>query len=142
MKSTRPALFTVFFTAFFTALPFAMLLLQPVAARAGTPAARQGDPGDPAFHAGSQIAGGSTNVLINGVPAARAGDPTICPQVCPAFFPIPHSNGSITSSSATVLINGLGAARVGSVIYESATPAGCQPVHSITAGSNNVSIGP
>ncbi|HEB89361.1 MAG TPA: hypothetical protein ENI85_07300 [Deltaproteobacteria bacterium] len=119
-----------------------MLLLPSFAARAGSPAARQGDPGDPAFHAGSRVAGGSTNVLINGIPAARAGDPTTCPQVCPGVFPIPHSNGSITSSSSTVLINGLGAARVGSAIHEPGTPAGCQPVHSVTVGSNDVSIGP
>ena len=119
-----------------------LFLITPAGAMAGAPAARLTDSGQPAFHAGSAIVGGSANVLINGLPASRIGDPTSCPQICSTPLLIPHSAGSITTGSTTVLINGIPAARLGDVIVEPATPSTCQASHSITTGSTSVLIGP
>jgi len=119
----------------------AVLLLSAGVVQAGPPAARLTDPGHPAFHAGSSIVAGSSNVSINGLPVSRLGDSTLCPQVCLIPFPFPHSPGLITSASGTVLVNGVPAARVGDTIIESGTPGACQPVHSIFLGSPNVFIG-
>ena len=104
----------------------AFLLFAAVSA-GSEPAARVGDPGQPALHAGSAITTGSPTVLIGGQPAARQGDATTCPQLCviqtlPPTV-VPHSDGVILNGSATVLINGRPAAKVGSAILEGATPA-------------------
>ena len=52
---------------------------------------------------GGAITQGSPNVLIGGVPAARLGDPIMCPV---------HGPGMLTKGSSTVLINGRPAARL------------------------------
>lgn len=54
------------------------------------------------------IVSGSSNVFINGIPAARQGDTT--PIHC--LGPICHS-GAIAMGSTTVFINGKPAARMG-----------------------------
>lgn len=59
--------------------------------------------GDIAAHGGTVLFG-STNVLIGGRPAARKGDPVMCPI---------HGGGTITQGSFTVFINGMPAARLG-----------------------------
>lgn len=110
-------------------------------------AARVGDPGEPDFHAGSAIASGDGSVLIGGVPAARAGDPTSCPQVCvlpTPPFALPHGGGVILTGSSTVRIGGAPAARSGSTILESSIASFpiCDPSHAVLTGSPNVLIGP
>ncbi len=120
----------------------AWLVALPLSTNAGSPAARVGDSGQPGLHAGSVIAAGSPNVFINGLAAARQGDPTTCPQICLIPFPIPHSPGSVSLGSATVFINSLAAVRIGDTIIEPGTPAACQPMHSVTSGSLSVQIGP
>jgi len=120
----------------------ALLALGAAPADAGPPAARVGDPGSPGFHAGSAISLGSGDVFVNGVPAARLGSPTSCPQVCPVPVPAPHSPGTVTVGSTSVFVNGAGAARQGDTIVEPGTPSACQPVHAIATGSPNVFIGP
>lgn len=72
--------------------------------------ARKGDPGIP--HCSPYvIANGSTDVLVNGKPAARVGDFSV-PHLRPGKPCRPHAVPIITGSS-TVLINGKPAARVG-----------------------------
>ncbi len=68
----------------------------------GQPAARMGDM---AGH-GGLIVYGETTVLIGGQPAARKGDPIVCP------VPV-HGGGVITQGSSTVFIGGMPAARMG-----------------------------
>ncbi|MBN3214472.1 S-type pyocin domain-containing protein [Pectobacterium polaris] len=78
------------------------------------------------------ITEGSTNVIINGQPAARKGDTVLlhdCP--CPNVPHGPHSR-KITEGSSTVIINGKPAARIGDSIS-------CGGV--IISGSGNVIIG-
>ena len=130
----------------FRVLLIAVVLALPVPANlAAAPAARLGDPG---FHAGSQVAGGAGSVRINGLPAARAGDATSCPQICTLPFPpfnVTHGGGTIRTGSPTVLIEGLPAARENDTIEEPAlipyTSCG-PPVHAVALGSPNVIIGP
>ncbi len=62
---------------------------------------------DQAGHGGA-IAMGEFTVLINGMPAARVGDPLICPGF---NGPIPHIMGNIVMGSTTVMIGGGFAAR-------------------------------
>ncbi|MEF8886547.1 MAG: PAAR domain-containing protein [Haloarculaceae archaeon] len=76
---------------------------------------------------------GSTNVLIEGMPAWRVGtDFHACPLTT---GPTPHVGGTVTFGSTTVLINGLPAARMGDPIVESAGP------NTIASGSPTVHIG-
>lgn len=76
---------------------------------------------------------GSTNVLIGGMPAWRAGaDVHACPL---SSGPVPHVGGSVAVGSSSVLINGMPAARQGDVIIENGPP------NSITAGCPSVVIG-
>ncbi len=63
---------------------------------------------DPTIHGGF-IAFGDLTVLIGGLPAARIGDPHVCP-LAPPLLP-PHVGGWIATGSLTVLIGGKGAAR-------------------------------
>lgn len=94
-------------------------------------AARQGDPG--LIHCSPwTIAGGSSDVFINGRPAARIGDSTslhLKPDADTYCFP--HAP-KITQGAATVFINGRPAARRGSAV------AGCTRV---VGGSSDVEIG-
>jgi len=45
-------------------------------------------------------------------PAARIGDPHLCPMVTPGVPPIPHVGGPVLMGCPTVLIGGVPAARV------------------------------
>jgi uncharacterized Zn-binding protein involved in type VI secretion len=76
---------------------------------------------------------GSTNVLIGGMPAWRAGtDMHTCPLVTGV---VPHVGGVVAMGSVTVLINNLPAARQGDIITESGPP------NSIVMGCPTVMIG-
>ena len=77
---------------------------------------------------------GSTDVLIGGMPAWRAGmDFHACPQVVPPGSP--HVGGMVVLGSTTVLINNMPAARQGDTIVESGPP------NSIVMGCPTVMIG-
>lgn len=76
----------------------------------------------PVPHVGLMIVEGSSNVMINGMGAARMGDKALCVG----------SSDSIVQGSSSVLINGKPAARMGDM-----TSHGGQ----ITGGSSNVIIG-
>jgi len=92
------------------------------------PAARMGDT---TAHGGT-IMLGSPNVLIGGMPAARATDMHVCPMVTGI---VPHVGGPIMLGSLTVLINNMPAARMGDM----ATCVG--PPDTILAGEMTVLIG-
>jgi uncharacterized Zn-binding protein involved in type VI secretion len=98
------------------------------------PAARTGDltaHGTPLTPAAPT--GGSTNVLIGGMPAWRAGlDVHMCPLTTGT---VPHVGGMVTLGSKTVFINSMPAARAGDTITESGPP------NTITAGCLTVMIG-
>ncbi len=70
-------------------------------------------------HSVNNIASGSDNVFINGVPAARVGDTTSC-------------GATIVAGSSTVFINGKPAAMMGSASSHGGV---------IVSGSGNVLIG-
>lgn len=70
------------------------------------PAARRDDP---TAH-GGKIAQGEATVLIGGKPAARLGDPHVCPMVEGVK---PHLGGPIATSSSRVMIGNAFAARQG-----------------------------
>lgn len=74
------------------------------------------------------LSSGSSNVLINGKPAGRKGDPY---PVHGCKYHSPHA-GNISSGSNSVFINGKPAARVG----DSVSCGG-----SVATGSDDVSIG-
>jgi uncharacterized Zn-binding protein involved in type VI secretion len=59
---------------------------------------------------GGKIIWGEPTVLIGGLPAARLGDPHVCPM---SNGPVVHNGGVVTSGSATVIIGGAAAARLG-----------------------------
>jgi uncharacterized Zn-binding protein involved in type VI secretion len=76
---------------------------------------------------------GSTNVMIGGKPAWRAGaDFHSCPMVNGT---VPHVGGMVSVGSATVLINGMPAARQGDMVTEAGPP------NSIAMGEPTVIIG-
>jgi|SRR5579872_5053174 len=84
----------------------------------------------PMPHVGGPISGpGSPNVIIGGLPAARASDMAVCvgpPDV-------------ITKGSPTVFINGLPAARIGdSTAHGGVIVAGCPTVIIGETGQGNV----
>lgn len=96
-------------------------------------AARLGDncSGHGCFPA-TPIVAGSSDVFINGKPAARQGD-TVLLHACPCPYTVHGVHGrSISAGSSTVSINGKPASRVGDAI-------GCGG--SVAAGSGNVFIG-
>jgi len=99
------------------------------------PAARLGDPTSHGTPLGPGP--GSTNVMIGGKPAWRAGpDFHACPLVTgvpPGA--VPHVGGTVPVGSATVLINNLPAARMGDMITESGPP------NTIVMGEMTVLIG-
>jgi len=89
-------------------LAASLLLGVPGIAFAGSPAARAGDT---TTHAGV-ITAGSSNVRVQGVPAALFGSFVACP--------IPfHTGGNMVFGSTTVRVNGAPAIRTGSLIPES-----------------------
>ena len=92
------------------------------------PAARMGD----TMAHGGTIVLGSPNVLIGGMPAARATDMHACPLLSGV---VPHVGGPIMLGSVTVLINSMPAARMGDM----ATCTG--PPDSIMVGEMTVLIG-
>jgi len=65
--------------------------------------------GDPTAHGGAIVMGAPT-VLIGGTPAARIGDPHVCPMVTGL---VPHIGGPISLGSFTVLVAGMPQARLG-----------------------------
>ena len=76
--------------------------------------------------AGGPIKEGSSNVMIEGLAAARVGD------AIQGHGDSPHSNPKIAKGSSKVRINGKPAARAGD-------PATCK--HTISGGSSKVNIG-
>ena len=71
-----------------------------------------------------------------GKPAARAGDPHVCPLANPTVPPVPHVGGPIAPPGcANVLIGGQPAARVGDPCICIGPPA------PIATGSSSVFIG-
>ncbi|SER20979.1 Zn-binding Pro-Ala-Ala-Arg (PAAR) domain-containing protein, incolved in TypeVI secretion [Amphritea atlantica] len=74
------------------------------------------------------IVSGSGDVIIDGIPAARVGDP-LAPHGCSKC---PPHGRAIAAGSSSVMINGRPAARVG----DSISCGG-----SVAAGSGSVSIG-
>lgn len=83
------------------------------------PAARTSDPTE---H-GGVITGGSKNVLINNLGAARITDYHTCPQVADRV----HVGGAIAEASTTVVFNNLHAARVGDKLLCSGPEEGAPP---------------
>ena len=93
-----------------------------------------------------KISGGtSTNVKINGKPAALAGSevqnsPSHIPMG-PRFQKNPTNKGKVLIGSPTVKINGKMAARMGDKVMTCNDPADA-PMGTIVLGSVNVMIGP
>lgn len=95
----------------------------------GSPAARVGDsvlPHD--GWSGGVLTAGSGDVLINGIPVCRVGDPGT-PHFMP---PAPPHDVVVSGGSGTVLVNGIPMSRVGD-------PTSCGS--SIGSGSGNVLVG-
>lgn len=70
-------------------------------------------------HVGGPIAAGSANVIIGGMPAARAGDMAVCSG----------PPDTVAQGSPTVLINGMPAARMGdSTAHGGKIVVGCPTV--------------
>jgi uncharacterized Zn-binding protein involved in type VI secretion len=84
---------------------------------------------EPTSHPGMIKGPCAVTVKINGLPAARVGDPHVC-----ALPPVagPHPENAIVKGSATVSIEGKPAARQGDL-------TGCSAA--IVSGSPNVLIG-
>lgn len=94
---------------------------------------------------GKLMTGLSTDVLINGLPAAVAGSvaqnlpPHLAPP--PATFARPPTNqGRVLIGSPTVLVNGNPLARVGDPVATCNDPADL-PAATIVAGSTDVVVG-
>jgi uncharacterized Zn-binding protein involved in type VI secretion len=97
----------------------------------GQPAARVGDTTSHGTPLGPGP--GSTNVLIAGMPAWRAGSDF---HTCPLFNgPQPHVGGTLAVGSTTVFINSLPAARQGDQVVEAGPP------NAIAMGEPTVLIG-
>lgn len=80
---------------------------------------------------GGAVSSGSSNVLVNGKPAARISDSgTPHGWICPESNP-PHGV-VISGGSGSVFINGMSAARIGDA-------TGCGSM--ISSGSSNVLMG-
>jgi uncharacterized Zn-binding protein involved in type VI secretion len=88
----------------------------------------------------------STNVLIDGLPAATLGSIAInTPPHFPtppgvSFIAPPRNQGMVQIGSVTVLINGQPAARMGDPVMTCNDPADA-PTSSIVAGSPTVFVG-
>lgn len=88
---------------------------------------------DPTAHGPPLTGTGSSNVLIEGLPAWRA---TMDFHTCPlSSGPVPHVGGVVAVGSTSVLINGAPAARQGDTIVENGPP------NTIAGGSPTVQIG-
>jgi len=97
----------------------------------GQAAARLGD--SPSHGTPLSPGPGSTNVLIGGQPAWRAGQDT---HYCPLSTGIvPHGIGLVSQGSSTVLINGTPAVRMNDKVIESGLP------NTILSGETTVLIG-
>ena len=99
----------------------------------------------PLPYSGQLMSALSTDVFINGLPAATKDSvsqmvpPHIAPP--PATFQKPPTNqGKVVLGSATVLVNGKGLARVGDQVRTCNAPTDL-PVSAITAGSPDVLAG-
>ncbi|GAB6045081.1 hypothetical protein JCM11957_06790 [Caminibacter profundus] len=77
---------------------------------------------------GHAIAEGSSDVFVNGIPAARAGDSST-PHTCPD---IPETHSGVMIGSNSVFVNGRSAQKVGDGVSCGSTQA---------SGSPNVFIG-
>jgi uncharacterized Zn-binding protein involved in type VI secretion len=129
------------------------------------PAARQGDPVTgtdthivlvpspggpvptpaPLPFAGKLMSGLSTDVFVNGLPAATVNSvaqnlPPHLPPPGTSFSKPPANMGTVILGSATVLVNGRGAARVGDQVKTCNDPVDA-PTAAITGGSANVLVG-
>jgi uncharacterized Zn-binding protein involved in type VI secretion len=129
------------------------------------PAARQGDPvtgtdlhivlvpspggpvptPTPLPFAGKLMSGLSTDVFINGLPAATVNSvaqnlPPHLPPPGTSFSKPPANLGTVILGSVTVLVNGKGVARVGDQVKTCNDPVDA-PTSAITAGSANVLVG-
>ncbi len=88
----------------------------------------------------------SSDVLINGLPAATVGSVAVnSPPHLPtppgtSFSKPPSNQGVVQQGSPTVLVNGKGAARMGDPVRTCNDPVDV-PVGSITVGSPTVVIG-
>jgi uncharacterized Zn-binding protein involved in type VI secretion len=94
---------------------------------------------------GQLATGLSTDVLINGLPAAVAGSvaqnlPPHLPPPGTSFSRPPTNQGQVVTGSATVLVNGKPLARVGDPVLTCNDPADL-PAGTITAGSTDVFAG-
>ena len=107
----------------------AALVLAAGSQAAAQPAARVGDT---TSHGGTIVGPGAPNVIIGGVPAARATDMVVCPLFTGQ---VPHVGGPIVGGSSTVLISGLPAARLGDLVVEAG------PSSTIAQGAPTVLIG-
>ena len=94
---------------------------------------------------GKLMSGLSTDVYINGLPAATVNSvaqnvpPHLAPP--PATFQKPPTNtGTVLVGSTTVLVNGKGLARVGDQVKTCNDPVDA-PTSAITAGSSDVFVG-
>jgi uncharacterized Zn-binding protein involved in type VI secretion len=83
----------------------------------------------------------STDVLINGLPAATQGSKsTQPPHIPPSPFQRPPTNqGTVLMGSPTVLVNGKPLARLGDQVATCNDPVDA-PVSAITAGSPDVLV--
>ena len=94
------------------------------------PASKLGDMVIHPVHTPAAIVNGSTNVLINNIPAATVGSSVSVH--CALYHPYPCHPSAISKGSSTVLVNGKPLARLGD-------SAGCGGV--IINGSGNVISG-
>jgi uncharacterized Zn-binding protein involved in type VI secretion len=94
--------------------------------------------GDSTSH-GGLIVTGSTNVFVNGRPAATTASNHVCPMVTPP--PVkPHVGGKAAMKRGTVFINGKPAVCAGDKFTcTGKTPA--EPAATVLIGSPNVFIG-
>ncbi|WP_167441608.1 PAAR domain-containing protein [Amycolatopsis vastitatis] len=129
------------------------------------PAARQGDPvtgmdthvvlvpspggpvptPTPMPFSGKLVTGLSTDVLVNGLPAAtvNSGAQNLPPHLPPpgaSFSRPPANTGTVLSGSVTVLCNGKGMARTGDPVRTCNDPVDA-PTSAIGPGSANVLVG-
>jgi uncharacterized Zn-binding protein involved in type VI secretion len=87
---------------------------------------------DPTAHGGT-VTAGYPKVLIVGLPAARTGDPHVCPVVQGV---VPHVGGVIGPGSTKVMIGKQPAARVGDM-----APCATGPPNSLLSTQTKVIIG-
>ena len=99
----------------------------------------------PLPYSGQLMSALSTDVYINGLPAATKDSVSqmIPPHIAPpptTFQKPPSNQGTVFMASTTVLVNGKGLARVGDQVKTCNDPADL-PVSAIAAGSPDVIVG-